>query len=424
MTLGTMLMAHLWKLLLMSMLLLLSAFFSGSETAMFSLTRGQLFRMEHSNSSVGHVLASLMKFPRHLLNTLLLGNMVVNIAYSAIAAVLTFSLIEDGLAAWTLPVSLFLLLLLILVGEVTPKLVAYRLDERWALLAALPISLLHRVLRPIIWGLDTFLVVPLTRLIAPEHIAQANITSKELSDLLELSNKRGLIDHDAKTLLQEIMQLTDLTVGEIMLPRVDIIACDVNAPREALMDKFQQTRLKKLPIYDGDIDNLLGIVYAKQLLLDPGADLRSLISKTLFVPETANLEQVLLQFRILRKQLAFVVDEYGGIVGLVTLQDIVEEIVGDIEERRETRLDVPVQQIGKNVYHLNGNLPIHEWVEAFNIPLASQRISTIGGFVTSLLGRLPKVGNQAEYRNLRFTVLEMQKRRVIKLKLELREDNA
>jgi len=422
---GAYLVSHLWELLLLALLLACSGFFSGTETALFNLTRGQLYRFSKSKSRLGPMVASLMRRPRRLLQTLLLGNMLVNVAYEAVAAVMIIALGRRGLhAGAAVALAAVPVFVLILVGEVIPKMLAYRFAERWAVAAVGPLSFLCRLLRPVVWALETSLVMPISRLIAPHRPAQADITASELFALLDLSAKRGLIGQDAGALMQEIVHLTGIRVCDIMVPRVDVISYDVHDPSQGLIDLFARTRLRKVPVYDGKIDNVLGVIHAKRLLLNRSRPLRELVSPVVFIPEAANIERALLQFRVRRAQTAMVVDEYGGIAGLVTLEDIAEQIVGDIEETQQTPRGKPVRRIARGVYMLDGDLAIHEWAQAFGIDLAERRVSTVGGFMTSLLGRIPVVGDQAAYRNLNFTVEQMRGRRVSLVRLELEAEKS
>lgn len=417
------LLTHSWEFLVLAALLVASAFFSGTETALFNLTRGQLYRLSHSQAKVARLVASLMRQQQHTLHTLLLGNMIVNTAYSAVTAIMVLALSRHGLNPYVAAAaSVVPLLTLILVGEVTPKMLAYRLAERWALLAAAPTALLDRAFAPVVWVLENGLVSPISRIIVPRSSHARDITAEELAGLLDLSARRGLLDRDANALLREIMQLTDIRVGDIMIPRVDMLAYDINEPREQLIELFRTSRLRKLPVYDGDIDRILGVIYAKRLLLEETANVRQLVEKVPFVPEAANLERVLLQLRVTRRQMAFVVDEYGGLAGLVTLEDIIEQIVGDIDGASDEGRGEPVRRLSDSEYLIDGDLSVHDWIDAFKIDLSGQRISTVGGFVISLLGRIPAVADTAGYRNLRFTVLEMKGRRISKLRLELREE--
>ncbi len=418
------LLSQWWKLIGLGGLLLASGFFSGTETALFNLTRGQLHRLNRADSRSRRLVASLMRRPRRLLQTLLLGNMAVNVAYSAIAAILVIGLSRRGLAGWaTAAISVLPVLLLILVGEVTPKMLAFRMGERWAVVAAGPTEIFARAFFPVIWVLETSMVAPMIRLFAPHRADAPEITTAEMGAILDLSASRGLIGPDANAMLQEIVELTDIRVADIMVPRVDLIACDVDAPRSELAEIFHRTHLRRVPVYQGDIDHILGVIHVKRLLLEPDASLRDLVTELPFVPEAANIERTLLQLRVGKNQMAFVVDEYGGVAGLVTLEDIIEEIVGDIEEMQEATPGEPVHRVGEDEFIIDGDLPIHEWVDAFQIDLAGRRISTVGGFVVSLLGRIPVPGDIAEYRNLRFIVETMRGRRVSKLRLQLMEES-
>jgi len=421
MVLGQYLSDQGWKLAVLLVLLCWSGFFSGSETAMFNLSRAQLFRFRHGKS-LARLTVSLMDNPRRVLNTLLLGNMLVNTAYAAVSAVAILEMGRAGAPGWFVAVApIIALLVLILFGEVTPKMLAFAAGPRLAPLSAAVLTVLERLFLPILWVLETAMVVPLTRMLAPRHSGRADVSPRELAAILDLSAKRGLIGHDANALLQEIVSLTEIKVGEIMVPRVDMIAYDVEGPPEGLMKLLSATRHRKIPVYQRDLDHILGAVHAKRLLLEPTVPLRSLAVKLPFVPLTANLERLLVLFRVTRTQMAIVVDEYGGTAGLVTLEDVLEQIVGDIAEGHELPHGEAVEQVSDNEYVVDGDLAIHEWAEAFGIDLSSGRISTIGGLVTSLLGRIPRPGDTVTYRNLRFAVESVHRRRVDKLRIRLLE---
>jgi putative hemolysin len=405
-------------------LLLASAFFSGSETALFNLSRGEIHKMA-AGGWAGHLVARLLGQPRRLLNTLLLGNMLVNVAYSATSAVLVLQFQEQGLAAWAIgAMSIAPLLVLILFGEVTPKMLAYGVAREWSLVAASPIAVLQRVLSPISWVLDRTMVAPLTMIFAPRKIAPPAISADELAALMRLSARRGILDATASEMLQEIVELNEVRVAEVMAPRVEVIAFDINRPRQQLVELFSQTRLRKIPVYDGQLDHVLGVVHAKRVLLNHHTPLREMIRPVWFVPETARLDTVLAQFRKRHNQMAIVVDEYGGTAGLVTLEDVLEEIVGNIPDRREEPLPEPVAGLGQGRYRISGDLAVRDWAEAFDFTLEHGRISTVGGFVTSLLGRLARPGDCVSCRNLTFTVEAVRGRRIETLTLARQEDGS
>jgi len=364
-----------------------------------------------------------MSRPNLTLHSMLMGNLLVNVAYASISALIVLDLPRLGLAPWAAGlISLAPLLVLILLGEVMPKMLAYALGETWALAACPLLVVLTRVFAAPLWLLDKILVDPITRILAPSRAGQADISADELASVMGLSARRGIIDHDANALLQEIVGLTDLRVADVCVPRVDVIAYDVDSPRQGLLELFRSTRLRRIPVYEGHLDRVLGLISAKHLLLQPDTPLRQMVQQPVFVPEAGNLERLLILFRTRRAQTAIVVDEYGGTAGLVTLQDVLEEIVGDIPEPHEIDLAAPVRQVGPHEYVINADLAIHEWADAFGMDLSGQRISTVGGFVTSLLGRIPRVGDSVDYRNLHFDVQSMRGRRISKLRLELHAD--
>ena len=413
------LISHLWHLGVMAVLLAGSAFFSGSETALFSLSGGQLHRLARSGRS-GRIVASLTRQPRQLLNALLLGNLIINVAYTAIAATIVFDLDRSRLPAWSAPLgSVVALVVLILVGEVAPKIIALSATRRWALLCGAMVAAYKRAAGPVLWVIQQVAIGPITRVISPGRRRGGEISAGELGDVLDLAARQGTIDRDAGAMLQEIVELTGLRTCDIMVPRVDMIAGDIATPRAGLIQTFKDTHLTRLPVYDGDVDNVVGIIVARALLLSPRKPLRELLRPVTFVPEAASVERLLVGFRANSTKLAIVVDEYGGTAGLVTLEDVLEEIVGEMPDPREITSEPAVREIGEGLYVLDGNLPIHEWADAFEIDLRRQRITTVGGFVTWLLGRIPRLGDTATYRNLHFTVESLHRRRIGRLRLQL-----
>ena len=408
---GEVLVGYIWRLVPLAGLLVCSGFFSASETALFNLSRGELYRMGQSGRA-GRLAAGLMRSPRRLLNTLLLANMLVNVAFSAIVAVMVLGVRAEGAPAWMAWAgSLAGLLALIFIGEVCPKALALAYGRRWSLVAAPILRVVQRVLGPVLWAFESVLVFPLMRMVAPAPAGRPDISADELDALLDLSAKQGVIDRDVNSLLQEIFDLREIRVSKIMVPRVDMIACDINAPRAGLVESFTRTRLRRMPVYDGDVDNIVGVVPARRVLLSPQTPMRELVSPPTYVPEAANIERVLLLLRTKRTQMAIVVDEYGGTAGLVTMEDVLEEIVGDIPDPRGADRGPLVRRTGTHEYLIDADLAIHEWTEAFKTDLESREISTIGGFVLLQLGRMAAVGDTVTWRNLLFTVVSMRGRR-------------
>ena len=422
MSLGQFILSHFWQLLGMLAMLLGLAFFGISESAFFSLSRSEILRFRTGSHRVGHVVASLMHRPARLLTSLLLGSQLLGVGFYAMAAGTFLDLGHIVSISWPVEVVLVLmpLLVVVLFGEVGPKVLGYSYPARFAQLLAVPNALLVRVLGPIQVVLSVVLVEPLTRLLQPALAQRQTLSTQELASLLELSHQRGLIASNESDWLKEIIELSRLKVGDIMVPRVDMVAYDADQPPAGLVQLFCRSGLVRIPVYRGDLDDILGLVYAKDLLLAPATPLASLVRPVHFVPETATVDKLLAQFRKTRSQMAIVVDEYGGTAGLVSLEDALEEIVGDISGPGEQVLEA-VTQVGPNEYLVDGDLPIHQWHDTFDIPMDIHRVSTIGGLVMSLLGRLPKVGDIVRYRNLEFMVESMRRHRIARVRLRLKE---
>ena len=424
MTIGEFLAAQAWQFAALGVLLVLAAFFSGAETALFSLSRGELFALERDSRRLARIVPALMRRPGNVLTTVLLGTNIVHILYFVVSALLVMKVRSDGVehgGLWAPVLVAATLLAIVVGGEVIPKTLAHIWARPLAPLAAPALSLLGRGAEPIQELLMAFLVEPLTRLLAPAQGRRGDLAADEMAALLALSQKRGLIGQDQGELLQEVLELTDLRAGDIMVPRVDMVAHDLDAPTEGLLEIVRRQRVTKIPVYEKDLDHVVGVVYAKRLLVNPGKPLREILSPVQFVPESAPLERALLQFRATRSQLGIVVDEYGGTAGLITLEDILEEIVGDIADAREIDRGPAVQQVAPAEWLVDGDLPIHEWAEAFPTDLTAARFTSVGGFVISLLGHIPRVGEQVAYRNVVFTVEAMQRRRIALLRVRLRE---
>jgi putative hemolysin len=406
-------MTLIYELLPLVALLGLSGFFSASETALFSLGRGDLRRLERTPGIINEAIVRLRKDPQDLLVCVLFGNMLVNVLYYALSTVLSTGLSTPG-AAWV--ASLACLIGLIMFGEVFPKAVAVAIPLRVARIAALPLSILHRIIHPVRRGLAI-----LTRLSAALSGGQqqvAYVTPEELQLLIRATGERGEIGLGERDMMYEIMEFAEIRVREVMVPRVDVVAFEVDGDLDEFARRVRETGVAKLPVYQGRIDEVIGVVSARDVLLS-GKTLREALQPVpLFVPETALIEAVLHQFRERRCQVAMVVDEYGGWAGIVTLEDIVEEIVGDISDEFDSPADQPVRKIDDDTYVLSGGVSVRDWSDLFGIDVDLAEVETLSGFLALQLGRLPRVGDCVVLGNLRLTVRTVVRRRAVEVLIE------
>lgn len=409
-------------LAVLPLLLLFSAFFSGGETALFSLTRHQRLRLSRSPSIAASAVTRLVDARQALLVTLLLGNMFVNVLYFVIGTVLILGLQERALSPTVGNLlNIAAVLLLILVGEVLPKLVAARFAMAWSTVAAVPLMIFFRGLTPLRVVLQTMLVEPVSRLLSPRHRPHG-LSAAELETMLELSQKRGVIDDEEEQMLQQVLSLGHLKVRDLMTPRVDIVAFEVNDDPAKLVAMVKQRRFSRIPVYRSDLDHIEGIVYTRQVLLAgprTAAQVKALIRQVNFVPELQASSTLLVELRKRGTTIAITVDEYGGTAGMVTLEDVVEHMVGDIPGSQIESQPPHVQAIGHNQWRISADLSVGEWAEEFGRVHAIPGISTIGGLVMAQLGRIPNVGDRTTLRNLSIVVETMDRHRINTLRLEL-----
>ncbi|MBU0641161.1 MAG: hemolysin family protein [Planctomycetes bacterium] len=408
---------------LVFVLLVLSGVFSGSETILFSLTPAQLQHHATSRNPFRRLAVNLMAKPQHTLMTILIGNTGVNVLLFATWYVL-FQRLSEQVGPWVTPVAGATSVLLVVVcGEVVPKIVGVSLADRLAPYSAAAVHVSGYVLGPLGRLTNFILVEPLTRLLSGRPsaalAAESELSTDEIRTLLEMSRRRGLIDPTEDSFLREVVKLSSLHVRDVMIPRVEVQAYDVNASPQGLRELMRATCLKKIPVYDGDMDNLVGLIYAKVLFLEPDQPLSRIIMPVRFVPEIITCEQLLHHFRNTRSQLAMAVDEFGGVAGLVTLEDVLEEIVGEIHDPDDTPVAPEVIPLSDTVYDISGQLSVHYWAEMFDLPRLTERVATVGGLITARLGRPAQVGDRALIGNVQLTVTETQRRRVERVRLSL-----
>ena len=400
---------HVPLLVSLPVLLILSGFFSGSETALFGLSESQRAELRRTDSFAARAVTTLANEPRMLLITILLGNMTINVLYFVISSVLMMEA-ETGWAG-QLILGLVSLLALILLGEVIPKMTANSHRTRFALVISTPILALHRGIGPLRIVLDRGVVEPLSRLTAPGAVPP-QVSADELAALLELSGREGIIDTTEQRMLNGVLGLGRYRVRDVMTPRVEVRALPERASRSAALALAKEYRIARAPVYRGDLDTIVGVVDLRTFLRSEDRTIARLTRPAEFIPELATLDQLLERFRASHTLLAVAVDEYGGTAGIITIEDVVEEIVSELGgETVET--DGQFAEIGHRTWRVSGDLDVHDWVEMFGPQIISPRISTLGGLITQNLGRLPRPGDIVLLGNVRITVEDVVRHRVM-----------
>jgi putative hemolysin len=387
--------ALLVRLLLIGILLICSAFFSGSEAALFSLNTVQVERIRERGGVLGRLIASILQRPTNLIITFLVGNEIVNVALAVTATSLALILYGDGGEYIAIVATTIILLLF---GEVTPKSLAVRYPEHVARLVAWPIQVFAYVITPLRWALR-----------------------KLVDALVEISEDEGIIDQEERNLIQRVFEFGGHRVSEIMTPRTDIFALEVSEPLTAALSKIKDNRFSRIPVYEGSIDQIIGILYAKDLLPhsrhpELEVQVRDLLHPVFFVPESKRIDDLLREFQRNKVHMAIVVDEYGGVSGLVTMEDALEELVGEIVDEFDIE-EILCRQIDSQTYVVSARLPLDEFNEKLGVSIPREDADTIGGHVFHLFGKLPKRGESVSASGLTFTIEHIKGTRILEIRV-------
>ncbi len=406
-------------------LLSLSAFFSGSEIAYFSLSSATVDRFRRSRKRAEQRIATLLTNPRQLLITIVVGNTLVNITTASLAAILTERISRAmqvsqhlGLIVDVIVVTFVILI----VSEILPKVIAVRDAEHYARQSCRLLSLFYYLIFPVSYFLARFTRFLQKRMGFTED--KAFLTEEELKTLVEIGEEHGTLQKDEREMIHSIFEFGETTVKEIMVPRTDMVCVEASTTLTDLM-KLVKTKLhSRIPVYKGRIDNVIGILYVKDLLpyltkrRRERLDLEKLVRPAYFVPEQKKIDELLREFQKERIHMALVVDEYGGIAGLVTLEDIIEEIVGEIQDEYDKEAPL-YKKIDDNTFIVDGRMPLEEVNEALHLNLPTEEgFETISGFILSKLGALPKEKEKVEYDGYIFIVERVTRNRIIKVRIE------
>jgi putative hemolysin len=402
-------------LLLIGVLLVFSAFFSGAEAALFSLNTIQIQRLKERRGALGRLITGMLQRPTNLIITFLVGNEIVRVALAVTITSLALTVYGDGGEYLAIVVTA---LILLLCGEISPKSIAVRYPERFSLFAAWPLQAFAYAITPLCWGLRKLIDAVMGK---RTERPIALITEKEFKTLGELSEDEGIIDEEERDLIQRVFEFGDQRVSQIMTPRTDIFAFEVNEALSAVLPRIKEARFSRIPVYEGTIDQIIGILYAKDLLPysrhpEPEGKLRDLLHPVFFVPESKRIDELLREFQRNKVHMAIVVDEYGGVSGLVTMEDALEQLVGEIVDEFDTE-EVLCQQLDAQTFLVSAKLPLDDFNEKLGVTIPRENVDTIGGYVFHLFGKLPKRGEAVTAYGLTFTVEHITGTRILEIRV-------
>jgi len=405
------------QLVALGVLLVLSAFFSGSETALMSIDRLRIKYLARKGRAGAARLEALLDRPDRLLSAILVGNNLVNIAASVFATALCLELFGEHGELLTL---LILTPLLLIFGEIGPKVYAAKYPEKLSFIVMTPIGVIMWLLTPVTWlvgGVSSLL----TSLLRGEE-QRALISEDELRSFIEFGEHAGVVAKEKRKMLHGVFDLGEIRVRDVMVPRTEVIGIEADTPFAEVVKLVATTRHSRFPVYEGDLDRVVGVIHSKEILdyLDCGADfsLRRLARPPLFVPEAKPIETLLQTFRRRHLHLAMVVDEYGGVEGIVTLEDIVEVIVGEIQDEYDEE-EALIRPAGPNRFLVDGSATLRLVNLRFGLALSGEHVTTLAGFLLNTLGHIPVPGDVAEAQGVTFTVRRMTDRRIDEIEVAL-----
>ncbi|KAA9399499.1 HlyC/CorC family transporter [Haloarcula sp. CBA1130] len=404
-----------------TLLIILSAFFSSSEIAMFSLPAHRTESLVEDGVPGAKTLKRLKADPHRLLVTILVGNNLVNIAMSSIATGLLAMYLSQGQAVAVATFGITAIVLLF--GESAPKSYAVENTESWALRISKPLKFAEKVLLPLILLFDY-----LTRVVnkitgGRSAIETSYVTREEIQDIIETGEREGVLDEDEREMLQRTLRFNDTIAKEVMTPRLDMTAVAKEASAEEALETCIHSGHARIPVYEGSLDNVIGVIHIRDLVRDlnygealaKDMDLEDLIEPTLHVPESKNVDDLLTEMRAERLHMVIVIDEFGTTEGLVTMEDLTEEIVGEILEGEE---EEPIEYVDDDTVTVKGEVNIEEVNEALDLDLPEgEEFETIAGFIFNRAGRLVEEGETITYDGVEIRVEQVENTRIMKARV-------
>lgn len=409
--------SYTWQIVSLIVLIGLSSFFSMSETALMSINKIKLRHMVEEGVAGAKAVEKLIEDPNKLLSSILIGNNIVNIGASSLATVLATNIFGSsgvGIATGIMTI------LILIFGEITPKSIAKQKSEAVSLMVVKPIQFTVVIFKPFVYiftGISSLFI----RLLGGDpNGSDSFITEEELKTMVDVSEEEGVLENVEKEMIFNVFDFVDLQVKDVMVQRVDIVAVDEEATYDEVMDIIKSEQFSRIPIYSETIDNIIGVINVKDFAMVE--DIREDFNVSKYVREpfyTFEFKKIVELFKEMKKartHIAVVLDEYGGTVGLVTLEDLVEEIVGEIEDEYDDD-DHSIEIIKDNEYVVDGSARLHDVSEILDADIDSEEFDSVGGLMIGALGRMPEEKEEVVTNNITFIAEEIEKNRIKKVRI-------
>jgi len=394
-----------------------SAFFSATETAFLSSNPIRLQKAAEDGDKKSKLALAIYNSYDKFLSSILIGNNLVNTAASSLAPVIAINLVGAAGAAYATAIMTVVVLIF---SETIPKILARDNSFAFSRAVSYPIKALMVITYPIVWVVN-LLVKALSKLWGEDEDPEG-FNADELSNLIEIAETENVIDEERSDLLQSAIDFSDTSAQEILTPRVDMLTIDIDDPMDEIIEKLETSPYSRIPVYEDTIDNIIGILYLnhfyKKLVEDPDFSIRDILLEVCFIHKSMKLPAVLAQLKRRQTHIAVVTDEYGGTMGIVTMEDVLEQLVGEIWDETDEVFE-DITEIAENVFEVDGDMSIYDFLDEVGLDSDSFEgdFTTAGGWAIENLGGFPAAGDSFEYENLTVTVTEVDELRVTQLKV-------
>jgi CBS domain containing-hemolysin-like protein len=401
-------------------LLSISAFFSASETALTSFNKIKMRHLAEDGVESAKVVNDLTEDQGKMISAILIGNNVMNILSSAIATKLAIGIWKDSSGAGVAIATAVMTVLIIIFSEITPKTIASHNSSKIALKVASPITVISKLLRPIVF-IFNFIANAMVRFLLGDVVKnQPSITEEELKTIVDVGQEEGIFEQEEKEMIYNVFDFADLHAKDIMTQRIDIQAVDVDITYEELMKVFRAEQFSRMPVYEESIDKVVGIIYIKDLFfkqaVEKNFDIKKYMRPAHFAFEYKMADELFKEINKNRAHMVIVVDEYGGTSGLITVEDLVEEVLGDIEDEYDD-YEQEIKSVSENEYLINASTKIDEVNDALGLGLFSEEYDSIGGLMIGKLGHIPEADEIVECDGITIKAENIEKNRVKEVRL-------
>ncbi|NFI56923.1 HlyC/CorC family transporter [Clostridium botulinum] len=426
------------QIILIVILTLVNAFFASAEMAIVSLNKNKIKLLEEEGNKKAIILLKLMEEPTKFLSTIQVGITLAGFFNSASAATGISQDLARYLSGLNVPYSNKIALIIVTViisyitlvfGELFPKRIALKKSEAIAMFSVRPILYVSKITAPFIKLLSasTNILVSLAGL--DKEGLDEKVSKEEIKSLVEVGQEHGVINETEKEMINSIFEFDDKLADEVMTPRTEVYLINIDKPLEEYLDELLEEKYSRVPVYEEDIDNIIGILYMKDFILEArkhefeNVNIREILHSPYFVPETKNIDDLFNELKSYKKHMAILIDEYGGFSGIVTIEDLVEEVMGNIDDEYDEE-ECFIQKIDSNTFIVNGLMPIDDLNDYLHIQLVSDECDTISGFLINIMGKIPNNIEEKviEYENIIFKIESIKEKRIEKIKICIQND--